>query len=49
VFPAPPDIVPKSGVLYKATYASREKGEKLAKHVAGKFISIIQEEFKGYE
>ncbi len=30
IFPAPEDIIPKSGVLYKATYATQEKGEKLA-------------------
>lgn len=45
IFPAPSDIIPESGVLWKATYASREKGEKLAKHVAEKFVSIIRKEF----
>jgi len=46
IFPAPRDIIPESGVLYKATYASREKGEKLANHVTEKFVSIIRSEFK---
>lgn len=44
VFPAPEDIIPKSGVLYKATYASKEKGEKLAKHVTERFVEIIKHE-----
>lgn len=46
VFPPPNDIIPKSGVLYKATYASKEKGEKLAKQVSEKFISIVRSEFQ---
>jgi len=46
IFPPPSNIIPKSGVLYKATYGSKEKGEKLAKHVAEKCISIIKEEFQ---
>ncbi len=45
IFPPPDDIVPKSGVLYKATYASREKGEKLAKQVVGAIVQIAQREF----
>ena len=45
IFPPPSDIVPKSGVLYKATYASRAKGEKLAKHVSERIMQIAQEEF----
>jgi creatinine amidohydrolase len=47
VFPASSDIIPKSGVLYKATYASKEKGEKLAKHVSENIASIIRREFPG--
>jgi creatinine amidohydrolase len=46
IFPPPGDIVPKSGVLYKATYASREKGEKLAKQVVGTIVQIAREEFR---
>jgi creatinine amidohydrolase len=45
IFPPPDDIIPKSGVLYKATYASREKGEKLAKQVVGTIVQIAREEF----
>ena len=44
IFPPPEDIIPKSGVLYKATYASREKGEELAKHVVDKIVKIVSEE-----
>jgi creatinine amidohydrolase len=44
IFPPPEDIVPKSGVLYKATYASREKGEKLAKHVVDNIVQITRRE-----
>lgn len=45
VFPPPDQIIPKSGVLYKATYASREKGEKLAKQVVGTVVQIVRQEF----
>jgi len=44
VFPPPDDIISKSGVLYKATYASREKGEKLAKQVVGTIVQIARQE-----
>jgi creatinine amidohydrolase len=44
IYPAPEDIVPKSGVLYKATYASREKGEKLAKQVTERMVQITKDE-----
>ncbi|NOQ95048.1 MAG: creatininase [Desulfobacterales bacterium] len=44
IFPPPDDIIPKSGVLYKATYASREKGEELAKHVVDKIVKVVSEE-----
>ncbi len=45
IFPAPEDIIPKSGVLYKATYASREKGQKLAKQVVDAIVQIAHQEF----
>jgi creatinine amidohydrolase len=45
IFPPPDDIIPKSGVLYKATHASREKGEKLAKQVVGTIVQIARQEF----
>ena len=44
IFPPPEDIIPKSGVLYKATYASREKGEKLAKQVVDRIVAIARNE-----
>lgn len=44
IFPPPEDIIPKSGVLYKATYASREKGKKLAKHVVSRIAEIAVKE-----
>jgi creatinine amidohydrolase len=44
IYPAPDDIVPKSGVLYKATYASREKGEKIAKQVVDRIVEISNNE-----
>jgi creatinine amidohydrolase len=44
IFPPPKDIIPASGVMYKATYASAEKGEKLAKQVVEKIAKIAQQE-----
>jgi creatinine amidohydrolase len=44
IFPPPKDIIPESGILYKATYASREKGEKLAKQVVETIVEIAQQE-----
>jgi creatinine amidohydrolase len=44
IFPPPDDIIPKSGVPYKATYASREKGEKLANHVVASIVQTAREE-----
>jgi len=44
IFPPPDDIIPKSGTLYKATYASREKGEKLARQVVDEMVKIVEEE-----
>jgi len=45
IFPAPADIIPPSGVLYKATYASKEKGKKLAEQVVETICQIISQEF----
>ncbi len=44
IFPPPEDIVPKSGVLYKAKYSSREKGEKLAKELINTISQIVKQE-----
>jgi creatinine amidohydrolase len=45
IFPPDPDRIPKSGVLYRATFASREKGEKLVKHVVPKIAQVVRQEF----
>jgi creatinine amidohydrolase len=44
IFPPPEDIVPKTGVLYKAKYSSREKGEKLAKELTNTISQIVKQE-----
>ena len=44
IFPPPADIIPRSGTLYKATYASLEKGEKLARQVVDEMVKIVKEE-----
>jgi creatinine amidohydrolase len=44
IFPPPEDIVPKSGVLYKAKYSTREKGEKLAKELINTISQIVKQE-----
>lgn len=43
----PPDVskIPKTGVLYKASYASREKGEMLVKSIVSATVKIIRKEF----
>ncbi len=45
VFPAPDDMIPASGVLYKATHASPEKGERLAGHIVDAAVAIARREF----
>ena len=44
IYPPPGDIIPKSGVLYKATHASRVRGEKLALHVVDNIVGIARRE-----
>jgi hypothetical protein len=44
IFPPPDGIVPKSCVLYRATYTSREKGERLAKQVVDHIVEIERRE-----
>jgi len=44
MFPEPDDVVHESGVLYRATLASREKGEKYVKHVLPKIVEVITRE-----
>jgi creatinine amidohydrolase len=42
IFPPPDHTIPKSGVPYKATFASREKGEKLAKQLVDTIVQICR-------
>jgi hypothetical protein len=49
IFPPPDDIIPKSGALHKATYASREKGEKLAKQVVDRITEIARQEIGSWQ
>ena len=44
MFPPSKDIVPESGVLYKATYGTREKGEKLVNSVTDAIVEIVKQE-----
>jgi creatinine amidohydrolase len=44
IYPPPSDIIPRSGVLYKATYASPEIGAKLADHVVDNIVDIVNRE-----
>ena len=44
ITPSPPNIIPESGCLYKATYASSEKGEKIFKDVVDRVVQIINQE-----
>lgn len=44
IFPTPPDIIPASGALYKASYASPEKGKKLADEVVNNIVEIVKKE-----
>ncbi len=46
MFPPNEAKIPKTGVLYKATFASREKGEKLLKHIVPGIVRVIKEEFE---
>jgi creatinine amidohydrolase len=45
MFPPDENKIPSTGVLYKATFASIEKGEKLVKHLVPRLTRIIREEF----
>jgi len=44
IFPTPDDIIPESGVLYKATLASWEKGEKLARQLVDTIVQVGRQE-----
>lgn len=44
VFPPPQDIIPASGVLYKATEGTRERGEMVATQVIDAIVAIARRE-----
>lgn len=44
IFPPPDEIMTKSGVFYKATYTSPEKGEILASHLVENIVQIALRE-----
>ncbi|MDR3574373.1 MAG: creatininase [Anaerolineaceae bacterium] len=45
VLPVPPQAAPESGVFWKATRASREKGEKILSAVTEGMLAVIHKEF----
>lgn len=45
ISPPPGDIIPDSGVPYKATFASQEKGERLAQELVDTIVRIGRQEF----
>lgn len=48
ILPAPPDIVPKSGVLWKATLASKTKGEILLNAIIANLLEILKVELNAH-
>jgi len=44
IYPPPADIIPQSGVLYKATYATPEIGARLTDHVVNNIVEIVKRE-----
>lgn len=47
VFPPPPDIIPRSGVLYKATHGTRARGEMIVDQVTAAMVEIARSELGG--
>lgn len=47
IYPPPNDIIPASGILYKASFASREKGKLLADKIVENLVSIIEKDLVG--
>lgn len=45
VFPVPADAAPKTGVFWKASMASPEKGKRLVNAVVNAIVSVIDKEF----
>jgi creatinine amidohydrolase len=47
VLPTPRDGAPASGIFWKATRASREKGERILNAVTDGIVRVIEKEFGG--
>jgi creatinine amidohydrolase len=45
IVPPPPELTTRSGVLYKATLGSAEKGEKAFREIAAKLAQVLDTEF----
>jgi creatinine amidohydrolase/Fe(II)-dependent formamide hydrolase-like protein len=45
VVPAPPEFVPKSGVLWRATEATAESGRRFTEVAASQIVDAIRTEF----
>lgn len=45
ILPSPQSGVPASGVFWKATAASREKGERIVKALTEALVAVVQREF----
>jgi creatinine amidohydrolase len=45
VYPAPKEIVPKSGLLATARSSSPEKGKLLAEDITNGYVKILKKEF----
>lgn len=45
IFPVPKDAAPESGVFWKATQSSHEKGERLMQAIVHALVQIIEKEF----
>jgi creatinine amidohydrolase len=45
VFPVPEDAAPASGVFWKASLATPEKGEKILEAVTNAVVEVVQQEF----
>lgn len=46
IYPAPKEIVPKTGLLATARSSSAEKGKWLAEDIAEKYAAIVRKELK---
>ena len=46
IIPPPKDIVPKTGIFYKATLASKQKGELIFNELVEKIVEVVKSEFE---